>query len=84
MPHHSWRRSTMATRARLSNSEQPSRVVLSKHMTGNTLQRVHQIGDSNLGRILHQQINVMVFAVYLDEFALEVDTKPSKTAIAVG
>jgi hypothetical protein len=47
---------------------------LSKHTTGNTLQRVHQIGDSNLGRILHQQMNVMVFTVHLDEFALEVDT----------
>jgi hypothetical protein len=33
--------------------------------TGNTLEAVHERGDGHFGRILHEQVHVVVFAVHL-------------------
>ena len=45
---------------------------LSQHSAGYTLERVDQIGYSDLRRILDQQVDVVVFSVHLDKFSFKV------------
>jgi len=51
---------------------------LSQHSAGYTLERVDQIGYSDLRRILDQQVDVVVFSVHLDKFSLKVRANPGE------
>ena len=48
--------------------------LLAQQATGHALEAVHAIGDGDLGRILDQQVNVIVLAVDLDPLCLDVGT----------
>jgi len=50
-----------------------ARVVLfADHAAGHALQAVHQRRDGDLGRVVHQQVDVIVLTVELHQFRLEV------------
>lgn len=48
------------------------RALLAKQAAGDALETVHEVRDSHFGRILHQQVHMIVIAVHLDQFCLEV------------
>jgi hypothetical protein len=39
--------------------------LLAQQATGDTLEAVHERGNSHIGRILHKQVHVVVFSVHL-------------------
>ena len=43
-----------------------------RRMSGHALEAVHQAGDGNLGRVVHQEVHVVAAAVYFDELGFEV------------
>ena len=49
---------------------------------GDALEAVDQFGDGNLGRVVHQQVDVIAFAVELLQLRLEFLTKTKCTCIA--
>src|SRR5579859_2414207 len=50
------------------------RALLAKQATGNTLEAVHERGDSQLRRILNEQVHMVVFAVHFHERSLRIRT----------
>jgi len=48
------------------------RVATPQDPGGSALEAVHQGGDSDLGRVMDQEINMVVLAVHLDQLRLEV------------
>src|SRR5690606_10362386 len=45
---------------------------LAQQATGHTLEAVNEVGNGDLGRVLDQQMHVIVFAIHLDQFSLEI------------
>ena len=46
--------------------------LFAQQSTGHALEAVHEVGDGDLGRVLDQQMHVIVLAVHLDQLRLEV------------
>ncbi len=47
-------------------------------MTGLSFQTVYQCRHRDLGRIVHQQVNVVIFTIELNQFGLEVGKHASE------
>ena len=45
---------------------------LAQQAAGHTLEAVHEVGNGDLGRVLDQQMYIIVFAVHLDQLSLEI------------
>src|SRR6266702_6415450 len=48
------------------------RALPAQQATGNTLETVHERGDSHFGRVFHEQVDVVVFAVHLHQRGVRV------------
>ena len=57
---------------------------LPKATAGYTLQAVHQDRYRDLGRVVHQQMHMVVFAVHFDQFRIEVGAYVSEDQSEVG
>ena len=49
-------------------------VLLADHATGDAFEAVHQCRDRHLRWVVHQQVNMVILAVELHQFRLEVQT----------
>jgi hypothetical protein len=59
-------------------------VIFPNHPARNAFQAVDQIGSGYLGRIVHEQMNVIVLAIELDQFSLKVITDAGEDAVEIG
>jgi len=55
-------------------------IFLAQHAAGHALEAVDQGGYGDLRRVVHLQMNVIIFAVELDQFGLKVTTDTGKDA----
>ena len=61
-----------------------ARVVLfADHAAGHALEAAHQRRDGDLGRVVHQQVDVIVLTVELNQFRLEVGTDAGEYPVQV-
>ena len=51
---------------------------LAQQTAGDALEAVHEVGDGDLGRVLHQQVDMIILAVHLDQLRLEVGADPGE------
>lgn len=49
-------------------------MILFHHPAGNAFQAVDQIADCNLRWVVHEQMDVVVFTVHLDQICIEIST----------
>ncbi len=56
------------------------RALLAQHPAGDALEAIHKRGDRDLGRILHQQMRMIVLAVHLHQRGLEVQAHAAEDA----